>query len=344
MKQLTFLLLALSALYTVSAVFTRPNLNFMIEDEYNYVPDEDSSLKYKHYLELEDPEPFRFQPARDVDFLLFTRSNPTSGQYLDINDVSSVRNSNFNSRRPTRFLIHGWNNNRYSAFNILIRDAYLATGDFNVIVVDWGIGANTINYVSARNRVHPVGVVTANFIDTLVDIGGLNTQTTHIIGYSLGAHAAGICGKYVRNRIHTIHGLDPAGPLFYNRWYNDRLNFDDADYVEVMHTNAGTLGFSNPIGYADFYPNGGSSQPGCGLDLVGMCAHSRTYYYFAESLYSNDGFWSVPCYYSELRRARCSRQGNSAFMSGDPGNHGAQVSNVYHLTTNNRYPFALGRN
>jgi hypothetical protein len=28
-------------------------------------------------------------------------------------------------------------------------------------------------------------------------------------------------------------------------------------YVEIIHTNGGTLGFGEPIGQADFYPNGG---------------------------------------------------------------------------------------
>lgn len=343
MKQLTFLLLALCYLATVSAFFTRPNLNFKIEDEYNYVPDEDQKLVYKHYLDIEDPEPFRFNPERDIEYILFTRSNPTTGQILDIGNAASIRNSNFNSRHPTRFLIHGWNNDRNSAFNIMIRNAYLETGNFNVIVVDWGRGANTINYVSARNRVHPVGVVTANFIDTLVSIASLNTRNTAIVGYSLGAHAAGITGKYVRNRINTIHGLDPAGPLFYNRWPEDRLDRGDAYYVEVMHTNGGTLGFMDPIGYSDFYPNGGQSQPGCGIDAIGTCAHSRTYEFFSESIYTPVGFWSIPCNFSELRRSRCSRLGTYGYMSGDPGNYRRFIGGVYYLNTNSRSPFARGR-
>lgn len=343
MRQITFLLVALCGLVTVSAFFTRPNLNFKIEDEYNYIPDEKLVLHYKHYTEIDDPEPFRFRPERDIVYILFTRSNPTNGQILDISNPSSITNSHFNPRHPTRFLIHGWNNDRNSAFNIMIRDAYLAEGNFNVIVVDWGAGANTVNYVSARNRVHPVGVVTANFIDTLVVIVRLDTGDTAVIGYSLGAHAAGITGKHVRNRINTIHGLDPAGPMFYNRWPDDRLDKDDAYYVEVMHTNGGTLGFMDPIGYSDFYPNGGQSQPGCGIDLVGMCAHSRCYEFFAESISTPLGFYSIPCNFSELRRSRCSRVGIHGFMSGDPSNYRRYIGGVYYLNTNNRSPFALGR-
>lgn len=38
----------------------------------------------------------------------------------------------------------------------------------------------------------------------------------------------------------------------------------DAEFVDVIHSCAGILGFKNPIGHIDFYPNGGGApQPGC---------------------------------------------------------------------------------
>ena len=36
-------------------------------------------------------------------------------------------------------------------------EAYLAVGNFNCFSIDWGIGAGTINYITARNRVGEVG-------------------------------------------------------------------------------------------------------------------------------------------------------------------------------------------
>lgn len=41
--------------------------------------------------------------------------------------------------------------------NILSTAAYLRHGDYNVVVADWGLGAQTINYITARNRVGGVG-------------------------------------------------------------------------------------------------------------------------------------------------------------------------------------------
>lgn len=45
-----------------------------------------------------------------------------------------------------------------------------------------------------------------------------------------------------------IVGLDPALPLFKYDNVDDRLADADASYVEVIHTCAGFLGFSKPIG------------------------------------------------------------------------------------------------
>ena len=53
---------------------------------------------------------------------------------------------------------------------------------------------------------------------------------------------------------------------------DQRLDTTDAEFVDVIHTNSGliilgALSFPYNIGHVDFYPNGGTSQPGCGLIL-----------------------------------------------------------------------------
>lgn len=72
-------------------------------------------------------------------------------------------------------------------------------------------------------------------------------------------------------------GLDPAGPLFSTRNPESRIDSGDANYVECIHTNGPTLliiglGIGAGICDADFYPNGGTSQPGC---LMNTCSHLR---------------------------------------------------------------------
>jgi hypothetical protein len=56
--------------------------------------------------------------------------------------------------------------------------------------------------------------------------------------------------------------LDPAGPLFGGTAPSERLDREDADYVDVIHTD-GLYGISDAIGHKDFFPNGGKSQVGC---------------------------------------------------------------------------------
>lgn len=62
-----------------------------------------------------------------------------------------------------------------------------------------------------------------------------------------------------------LTGLDPARPAFEDCiGPENHLDRTDAEFVDIIHSCAGFLGFKNPIGHVDFYPNGGSPpQPGC---------------------------------------------------------------------------------
>lgn len=89
-----------------------------------------------HLMDLDayqpdDTEPF-FNADADVFFMLFTQRNPTSGQRIGF-DADAIRNSNFNSAVPTRFVIHGWNNDHQSDVNKYITEAFVQRGDFNIV-------------------------------------------------------------------------------------------------------------------------------------------------------------------------------------------------------------------
>lgn len=63
--------------------------------------------------------------------------------------------------------------------------------------------------------------------------------------------------------------MDPAGPLF-KKWPKSlKLDASDAEFVDVIHTDAGIFGYPTPIGHVDFWPNQGiSPQPGCTIPEV----------------------------------------------------------------------------
>lgn len=200
--------------------------------------------------------------------------------------------------------------------------AYFERGNNNVnlIAVNWQAGAVTINYIAARRRVNTVGPVVARFVDFLVRYGHMNLRDVVIIGHSLGAHVAGVCGKHVTaGKLPKIVALDPANPLFSMSAPTERVAVGDATYVEIIHTAAGSLGFSAPIGDASFYVNGGRAQPGCGWDLAGTCAHSRALDLYAECINTELGFYSLNCAsYDEIRRGRCTEVGTMLRMGGNP--------------------------
>lgn len=80
------------------------------------------------------------------------------------------------------------------------------------------------------------------------------------LGHSLGAHISGAAGQSFQNTagklLPRITGLDPANPCFKEGETLQGLMRGDAEFVDIIHTNSGVLGKRDPIGDADFYPNG----------------------------------------------------------------------------------------
>ena len=62
--------------------------------------------------------------------------------------------------------------------------------------------------------------------------------------------------------------MEPSYPLFESASPNRYLDRNDAQFVDIIHTNAGKLqdggmGFPFPTAHADFWVNGGYFQPVC---------------------------------------------------------------------------------
>lgn len=75
----------------------------------------------------------------------------------------------------------------------MIVPAYLSADDVNIIGVDWSDLARAPFYLSAASNTRYVGKAAALMVDFLVR-QGTSLDSIHLLGFSLGAHAAGWTG------------------------------------------------------------------------------------------------------------------------------------------------------
>ncbi|XP_053981007.1 pancreatic lipase-related protein 2-like [Hylaeus volcanicus] len=266
-----------------------------------------------------------------ITFNLFTRRNPTNGHSLSMNNPNTVSQSNWNANRPTILVTHGWKSSGDSKSCTLIRDAYLKAIDCNVIVMDWRNIAKNLIYSQVAKSVPLVAEHVTSFSSFLRSRMNLKASTTKMVGHSLGAHVMGLAARSLSKtgQVAEVIALDPAKPLFEQKGPGDRVDRSDAKNVQIIHTSAGKLGMDGAVGTSDFYANGGSKQPGCSSDLLGSCAHGRSYEYFSESITKPRGFPGTP-----------RNGGGKMYMGGSTLSSGARGS--YDFKTADQSPYALG--
>lgn len=166
-------------------------------------------------------------------------------------------------------------------------------------------------YVGSASRVSSVSQKVYRFIKNIYS-EGYPPSAIHLIGFSLGAHVAGMTGKLVQSRLNQkigkITALDPARPCF-TQLPQYRLNRRDANFVQVIHTSAGVLGLEHPIGHTDVYVNGVSSpQPECRERAVSLeCDHAQAWKLFSASITNERSLLGRKCNtWSELSSGWCS--------------------------------------
>ncbi|XP_061175612.1 uncharacterized protein LOC133184539 [Saccostrea echinata] len=251
-----------------------------------------------------------------TEFLLFTRRNWNNSQHLNYTSLSSVTNSFYKGILKTKIIIHGFTNSIKTKWLYVMKDALLKKGDFNVIVVAWGRGATAPNYNQAASNTRMVGTQLRLIVDMLVRAGG-KVSDMHLIGHSLGAHTAGYTGRLLHGRVGRITGMDPAEPDFEHLSAGIRLDPNDANFVDVIHTNGAPFsklgyGLMQVSGHVDFFVNGGEKQTGCPNQIGGLfstiftfntsaigeaiaCSHGRSHVYFTESILTDCPFTAYPC-------------------------------------------------
>ncbi|XP_055594311.1 phospholipase A1 member A-like [Uranotaenia lowii] len=283
-------------------------------------------------------------PDGDIKFYLFTRSNPEDRQFVHIDETlekSNLSSSYFDPALPTKVIIHGYNADMFLAPLINMKFEYLSRGRYNLFYVDWSLLGPGPCYPSAVHNTKHVGTCIGQLVERLLETG---TENIHLIGFSLGAQVTNYVSVHMRPfKLKRITGLDPAMPLFITASADDKLDPTDADFVDVIHTNALVQGKIERCGHVDFYMNGGIIQPGCwsGGQNPMACSHHRAPDYFAESIRSLTGFWGWKCTsYIYYLLGLCPHNQYQVVAGEDctPGTEG-----MFMITTNSDAPFAIGR-
>uniref|UniRef100_A0A8C4PPM7 Triacylglycerol lipase n=1 Tax=Equus asinus asinus TaxID=83772 RepID=A0A8C4PPM7_EQUAS len=227
-------------------------------------------------------------------FLLYTNKNPDSYQLITARDVATIKSSNFQSSRKTHFVIHGFRDRGEDSWpsDMCKVGKILQVETANCISVDWSSGAKA-EYTQAVQNIRIVGAETAYLIQQL----SVKPCQGHILMASLSTS--------------PLSGLDPAEPCFQDASEEVRLDPSDAQFVDVIHTDASPMlpslgfGMSQKVGHMDFFPNGGKQMPGCKRTLMGFafsgtqdylaCNHLRSFEYYSSSILNPDGFLAYPC-------------------------------------------------
>ncbi|XP_068929162.1 lipase member I-like [Petaurus breviceps papuanus] len=241
--------------------------------------------------------------------MLYTREIRNCSQPLFTRNY--LLNNKFKQKKKTVWIIHGYR--PFGTSPIWLQKlitVLLSLEDLNIVVVDWNQGATTLLYQKAIQRTWTVSEILKDYIKKMRKYG-ISLQSFHFIGVSLGAHIAGYLGNQFGGLLGRITGIDPAGPGFNNVPVKMRLDYTDATFVDVIHSDANGLGITHSVGHIDFYPNGGKKQPGCpksifsGLSYI-KCSHQRAIFLFLSSLSRKCNLTAYPCNsYEEYRNGKC---------------------------------------
>ncbi|XP_067002671.2 lipase member H-A [Anabrus simplex] len=235
----------------------------------------------------------------------------------------------------------GWKQRLDTQDTAASNKVFVENCDCNFIAVDWtAVSTNPLYHMSV-SMTPKAGKAIASSLDALIDAGA---SLCYLCGISLGGQGAGHVARNMKNRVRHLITFDPAGPLFYPPVVCvPPVSEEDADCVEVIHTDRGGLGAPVRTGTFDYWVNGGPSpQPGCLLPKSGRprigCSHIRSQVLFMQILRDPTLFPSRYCSsWLEFTLNGCS--GNTVNYIGQcnkeskPGN--------YYLRTSGSEPFGL---
>ncbi|KAH0539273.1 hypothetical protein KQX54_003434 [Cotesia glomerata] len=223
---------------------------------------------------------------------------------------SNIIYQHIDNSKPSVLYIHGFTEKPADESVRTIVNAYLNRGTVNMLVLDWSRFSYE-EYFNLIPKVRVMGKITAETFDRLFELG-LNLDTFHLIGHSMGAPLAAAIGEFSDYDLPRITGLDPAGPGYDESSKALNLNYNNAIFVDIIHTDMGFFGTTKPNGTSDYFANGGERpQPGCPYpesvqDTVGICDHRKSWRIYAASIINPQAFLALKCpSYSDYLAGNC---------------------------------------
>lgn len=118
--------------------------------------------------------------------------------------------------------------------------------------------------------------------------------------------------------------------------------------MQCIYTDGNVFGTDTKYGncHANFYCNGGDSQPGCLKSVSDLltCDHSRACDYFQESLEPNFEFWGIRCPLNPAWKHKLNFQDFMHDTDMDRiGVKSAETNGTFCVDTNSEFPFAMSR-
>ncbi|CAG9785583.1 unnamed protein product [Diatraea saccharalis] len=296
--------------------------------------------------------PNRNNRLEDIYLRFYNGSSPEDYVEFPLSEATRLFNiKGFDKNNSTVLYIHGFIETALQESIQVVVSSYLESKPgTNIILLDWSNMSHGSYLVNAARNTKKVGAAAAEQIKVLVE-NGLPLDKIHIIGHSLGSHVAGYTARELQNRyqktVKRLTALDPAFPAFYpDGVVMEHINSEDAEFVDVIHTDAGGYGAPVRTGTVDFWPNGGKSiQPGCPrfapvpLSDDNLCSHWRSWRFYAESVRNPEAFPASPADSYQKFRSNPTPEVGMIYMG---YNCDTKAKGNFYLTTNPVPPFGKG--
>jgi len=298
---------------------------------------------------------------------------------FDGSTLTLPSNSQFDSSKPIKVVIHGWHQASLDSVGNVVVDSdeyprsfnqlYMASGyDYTVLGVHWvpRDGWNEdLQTASSSDAAETLG----RAMHALFNMYDISPSQVHMIGFSMGTVVTSKTAKKLKELgVGPLGRLTLLDPCPYHQ--ANVIAKTDAEFVEAIHTSSQGICSDIPLAHVDYYPNGGDAQP-CGdgscscwfgssvcftcyhgaprcMDFFGnqdwVANHMRAVELYRESIGSPSRFISWKCSetYEEFVSGDrvCAETSQKIPMGEHSTDQGTPAEGLYYLTTAGQSPYS----